>query len=81
MFSKMTDRLIDDVQRKLEREKQFIENARKMRNATDNPAVQSRVDNEIRGLQKNLMYLEEKMRELHMRQSQQGGGMDIIFLI
>lgn len=70
----MADDKIAEVYRRIDREKQFIAKARTMRQATDNPAVQSRADNEIRDSQKNLMYLEEKMRELQLLQ--QGGGTD-----
>ncbi|RPA72425.1 HR1-domain-containing protein, partial [Ascobolus immersus RN42] len=70
----MSDRVLQDVSRKIERQKQFIASARSMRQATDNPAMQSRVDNEIRNLQKNLMYLEDTMRELQLNNGPSSGS-------
>jgi hypothetical protein len=70
----MSDRVLQDVSRKIERQKQFIASARSMRQATDNPAMQSRVDNEIRNLQKNLMYLEDTMRELQLNNGPSTGS-------
>jgi cell division protein FtsB len=46
-----------------------------MRQSTDNVAVQTRLDNQIRESQRNLGYLKERKRELEermMRQTQQG---------
>lgn len=67
----MADRIMQDIYRKIEREKQFINSARTMRQATDNPVMQQRVDTQIRESQRNLGYLEDRMKELHMRR-----GMD-----
>jgi len=69
------DELIASVYRKIEREKALIAAASNMRQSTDNPLVQQRVDINIRDGRKNIAYLEEKMRELQIRQiEQQGGG-------
>ncbi|KAJ5656367.1 AGC-kinase C-terminal [Penicillium longicatenatum] len=69
------DELIASVYRKIEREKALIAAASNMRQSTDNPLVQQRVDSNIRDGRKNIAYLEEKMRELQIRQlEQQGGG-------
>ncbi|PYH44562.1 protein kinase c [Aspergillus saccharolyticus JOP 1030-1] len=62
------DELIASVYRKIEREKALIAAASNMRQSTDNPLVQQRVDANIRDGQKNIAYLEEKMRELQLRQ-------------
>lgn len=73
----MTDRLIDDVKRKIKREEGLINGARSMRNSTDNAAVQQRLDNQIRESQRNLSYLGERQRELEdrlMRQTEQNLG-------
>ncbi|KAJ5558523.1 AGC-kinase C-terminal [Penicillium sp. DV-2018c] len=68
------DELIASVFRKIEREKALITAASNMRQSTDNPLVQQRVDANIRDGRKNIAYLEEKMRELQLRQMNQGGG-------
>lgn len=60
----MADKLLQDVYRKIEREKVLINGARAMRQSTDNSAVQQRLDNQIRESQRNLSYLEERYNEL-----------------
>ena len=66
------DEIIASVHRKIEREKALITAASNMRQSTDNPMVQQRVDANIRDGRKNIAYLEEKMRELQLRRD--GGG-------
>lgn len=69
------DDLIASVYHKIEREKALIAAASNMRQSTDNPLVQQRVDANIRDGRKNIAYLEEKMRELQIRRmGQEGGG-------
>ncbi|KAJ5939173.1 hypothetical protein N7466_002307 [Penicillium verhagenii] len=68
------DELIASVYRKIEREKALIAAASNMRQSTDNPSVQQRVDSSIRDGRKNIAYLEEKMRELQIRHMEQQGG-------
>ncbi|KAF7158422.1 hypothetical protein CNMCM5623_003425 [Aspergillus felis] len=68
------DDLIASVYRKIEREKALITAASNMRQSTDNPLVQQRVDANIRDGRKNIAYLEEKMRELQLRQRKQEGA-------
>ncbi|KAJ5690261.1 hypothetical protein N7462_004653 [Penicillium macrosclerotiorum] len=68
------DELIASVYRKIEREKALITAASNMRQSTDNPLVQQRVDANIRDGRKNIAYLEEKMRELQLRQMEREGG-------
>lgn len=68
------DDLIASVYRKIEREKALITAASNMRQSTDNPLVQQRVDANIRDGRKNIAYLEEKMRELQLRQMKQEGA-------
>jgi TolA-binding protein len=73
----MAEKTMQDVYRKIEREKVLINGARAMRQSTDNAAVQHRLDNQIRESQRNLSYLEEKYLELQnrvMRQNTQGMG-------
>jgi classical protein kinase C alpha type len=67
------DELIASVYRKIEREKALINAATNMRQSTDNPLVQQRVDANIRDGRKNIAYLEEKMRELQFRRLGDGG--------
>ena len=61
------DRAIAEVYRKIEREKALIHAASNMRQSTNNPTVQARVDSNIRDGRRNITYLEEKMRDLQMR--------------
>ncbi|KAF9889428.1 Serine/threonine kinase [Aspergillus nanangensis] len=68
------DDLIASVYRKIEREKALITAASNMRQSTDNPLVQQRVDANIHDGRKNIAYLEEKMRELQLRQMEKQGG-------
>jgi classical protein kinase C/novel protein kinase C epsilon type len=68
------DELIASVYRKIEREKALIAAASNMRQSTDNPLVQQRVDANIRDGRKNIAYLEEKMKELQLRQMEREGG-------
>ncbi|PLB47290.1 hypothetical protein P170DRAFT_362021 [Aspergillus steynii IBT 23096] len=68
------DDLIASVYRKIEREKALITAASNMRQSTDNPLVQQRVDANIRDGRKNIAYLEEKMRELQIRRIENDGG-------
>lgn len=67
------DELVATVYRKIEREKALIHAASNIRQSTDNPLVQQRVDSNIRDSKKNIAYLEEKMRELQLRMGQEGG--------
>ncbi|CEL03272.1 hypothetical protein BJX68DRAFT_46111 [Aspergillus pseudodeflectus] len=68
------DDLIASVFRKIEREKALIAAATNMRQSTDNPLVQQRVDANIRDGRKNIAYLEEKMKELQLRQMERDSG-------
>ena len=63
-----TDSVIADVYRKIEREKTLINAATHIRQSTNNPSVQARVDSNIRDGRKNISYLEDKLRELQLRQ-------------
>ena len=68
------DELIATVYRKIEREKALINAATNMRQSTNNPLVQQRVDANIRDGRKNIAYLEEKMRELQVRKMGREGA-------
>lgn len=64
--------LISNVYRKIEREQKLIDGAKAMRQSTDNPSLQQRLESQIREGQKNITYLQERMRELQMRRMGQG---------
>lgn len=64
------DERIDQVLRKIEREKVIINAANAMRQSS-NPHVQQSLETKVREAQKNISYLEEKLRELQMRKAGQ----------
>ena len=64
------DERIDQVRRKIEREKVIINAANAMRQSS-NPHVQQSLETKVREAQKNISYLEEKLRELQMRKAGQ----------
>ncbi|OCK85966.1 hypothetical protein K432DRAFT_202923 [Lepidopterella palustris CBS 459.81] len=77
------DEVISNVHRKIDREKALINAANAMRQSTNNPAVLSRLDTQIRDGRRNIEYFEGTLRELEMRRLgtgmenmslQQGGG-------
>lgn len=67
------DDLINQVYRKIEREKVLINAAINMRQSS-NPQVQQSLDSQIRESRKGIDYLEERMRELQMRRMEAMGG-------
>lgn len=68
------DELINQVYRKIEREKVIINAANAMRQSS-NPQVQASLDSQVREARKGIDYLEERMRELQMRRMEaQGSG-------
>ena len=67
------DDLINQVYRKIEREKVIINAANAMRQSS-NPQVQQSLDSQVREAWKGIGYLEERMRELQMRRMGQGGN-------
>ncbi|KAL8924587.1 MAG: hypothetical protein Q9172_002621 [Xanthocarpia lactea] len=64
------DELIDQVYRKIEREKVII-NAANMMRQSSNPQVQQSLDTKVREARKGISYLEERLRELQMRKAGQ----------
>lgn len=62
---------MNQVYRKIEREKVIINAANAMRQSS-NPQVQQSLDSQVREAQKGIYYLEERMRELQMRRKGQG---------
>ena len=64
------DELINQVYRKIEREKVIINAANAMRQSS-NPQVQASLDSQVREARKGIEYLEERMRQLQMRKAGQ----------
>lgn len=62
------------IHKKIEREKALINAANAMRAQTNNEAVRSRLDSQMRDGRRNLQFFEDKLRELQMRRV--GTGMD-----
>lgn len=61
------DRVIDDISRKIERERVLIQGARTLRNSTSNALVQQKCDTNIHEGLKNIEYLEERLKQLRVR--------------
>ncbi|EMR11268.1 protein kinase C-like protein [Pneumocystis murina B123] len=61
---------INDIHSRIEREKVLIQGAQAMRGQTVNENVQQSLENNIRESQRNITYLEERMRELQLRREE-----------
>lgn len=61
------DEKILDITKKIEREKALINAANLMRQQTNNEAVRSKLDTQMREGRRNLAFFEERLRELQMR--------------
>jgi ferritin-like metal-binding protein YciE len=61
------DDALSSVYKKIEREKALINAANAMRQQTNNEAVKSKLDTQMREGRRNIQFFEEKMRELQMR--------------
>jgi hypothetical protein len=66
------DEKIQDIYKKIDREKHLMSGAMAMRGQTNNDAVRSKLDTQIREGKRNLEFFEEKLRELQMRRLGQG---------
>ncbi|KAF2120919.1 kinase C-like protein [Lophiotrema nucula] len=66
------DDTLSDVRRKIEREKALINAANAMRQSTNNPAVLSRLDGQIRDGRRNIEYFEKTLQDLEMRRTNTG---------
>lgn len=66
------DETVANVQRKIDREKALINAANAMRQSTNNPAVLSRLDGQIRDGRRNIDYFESKLRDLEVQRTQTG---------
>ena len=61
------DPVLQDISRKIDREKVLIQGAIALRNSTENSVVQQKCDTNIRESKKNIEYLEDRMRQLQVR--------------
>lgn len=59
---------VQELIRKIDRENAIINAARQMSQATNNPAVSSRVDSQIREATRNINYFEQTLRDIQTRQ-------------
>ncbi|KOS23198.1 Protein kinase C-like protein [Escovopsis weberi] len=66
------DEAIQNIYKKIEREKALINAATAMRAQTNNEAVRSRLDSQMRDGRRNLQFFEEKLRDIQMRKLGQG---------
>jgi classical protein kinase C len=67
------DNAVQELIRKIDRENAIINAARQMSQATNNPAVSSRVESQIREATRNINYFEQTLRDIQSRQM--GGAM------
>ncbi|TKA25194.1 Protein kinase C-like [Salinomyces thailandicus] len=67
------DAAVQDIYRKIEREKAIINAANQMRQATSNASVNSRVESQVREARRNIQYFEQTLNDLHARKM--GGDM------
>lgn len=61
------DRVIEDISRKIDREKVLIQGAKALRSSTTNILVQQKCDTNIHEGLKNIQYLEERLSQLQIR--------------
>jgi len=72
------DAAIGDILRKIEREKALITAANNMRQATQNAAVSSRLESNVRDARRNIQYFEQTLQDLQSRKM--GDGMNNLSL-
>jgi hypothetical protein len=63
---------VANVQKKIDREKALINAANAMRQSTNNPAVLSRIDGQIKDGRRNIDYFESKLRDLELQRTTSG---------
>lgn len=63
---------IQNIYKKIEREKALINAANAMRAQTNNEAVRSRLDSQMRDGRRNLKFFEEKLQDIQQRRIGQG---------
>lgn len=61
------DSAIQDINRKIDREKAIINAANQMRQATNNASVNQRVESNIREARRNIQYFEQTLADLQAR--------------
>jgi hypothetical protein len=61
------DDVAGNIQKKIERERMLINAANAMRQSTNNPAVLSRLDGQIKDGRRNIEYLESRLEDLQYR--------------
>ena len=66
------DETVAAVQRKIDREKALINAANAMRQSTNNQAVLSRLDGQIKDGRRNIEYFESKLRDLDLQRTSSG---------
>ena len=66
---------LSSVYKKIERERALLNAANQMRQQTQNETVKARLDTQMREGRRNIQYLEERMRELQMRQMGEDPGL------
>ena len=66
------DEKINNIYQKIQREKALLNAANAMRSQTNNEAVRSRLDSQMRDGRRNLQFFEEKLQELQMKKMNQG---------
>ncbi|KAG5977802.1 Serine/threonine kinase [Claviceps digitariae] len=66
------EKKMQDIYRKIEREKNIINAAQAMRSQTTNETVRSRLETQLRDGRRNLQFFEEKLRDIQVRQAGQG---------
>lgn len=67
------DQAIQDLRRKITRERAIIVGLNQMRQATNNAQVNSRVESQIRDASRNIQYFEQTLQDLETRKM--GGSM------
>ena len=72
------DAAIQDLLRKIDREKAIINAANQMRQATQNAQVTSRAESQIRDARRNMQYFEQTLHDLRARKM--GSGMNNLSL-
>ncbi|TFK91937.1 hypothetical protein K466DRAFT_274071 [Polyporus arcularius HHB13444] len=70
------DQKIQDVYKRIETERKFLEASKLIRQATSNPEVLRKNDAKIREAERSLSYFEDTLRELHARKMAQQRGDD-----
>ena len=63
---------IQNIQKKIEREKALINAAHAMRAQTPNEGVRSRLDSQMKEGRRNLQFFEEKLRDIQLRRVNSG---------